>query len=512
MFYRILSIVFSMIMVLSGCAGQLSDKKNIQIKVSETADINKDTSFQRTPKQSSEGIFIIDSTVPLDTGRKTSTAETSTIIQKYDSVNMNPESVQLPAIDQVTLYTYKKTFDHPFLSFIHEYPFFPSQNDSISRARRDSNTLLMCVVQSPEKVKITCTGNLVNKNGKSVTGMDIIRAWTDFIKENPAQGNALFNHVRGVKKFIRNEEAIVQGFILSSKNEITITFDAPQQNPMDLLDSYFLLPASLGIGKYTVANQDSTTCILVKNEYFPFSRQPVNRYVIYLGNDLNPIVSFSLHKYDIALLYKKKDLEYCRKNLAANAQLFPADTVRYFLSSTLPSAEMRAYIKSKINQYDILKNVVRAEGEVISSLQNEVPIDSLTSKMSPLPPLSKAKPFIILYQAEDPISSSVADKLFSILSNNGFNSSLKGLSQQKFESALFNREYDIAIGSTKNSVLYDKTEQIRTANIWFNEEKNEALRIAQFYEIPLFSIHVYALCAREFEFLDKNFIKIIKKQ
>jgi hypothetical protein len=159
-----------------------------------------------------------------------------------------------------------------------------------------------------------------------------------------------------------------------------------------------------------------------------------------------------------------------------------------------------------------LKNVVRAEGEVISSLQNAVTTDSLPSTVSPLPPLSKVKPFLILYQAGDPISSSVADKLFSIFSSNGFTSSLKGLSNQKFESALFNREYDIAIGYAPNSVLYNKTEWIRIANIWFNEEKNETVRIARFYEVPLFSIYVYALCGREFEFLDKSFLNILKKQ
>jgi hypothetical protein len=492
--------------LLFDCAGRLS-QKNETLPITRTRVSERDT-IRDSLVRIDSGNFTVQTTPFIDTSALSSPPDTTLSFLRPDSLMPAIDTFPIIPIDQIHIFTPVRYLDFHFSSLVNEDPFSHSENqnnpDTIQRYRG----LLQAEIVSENRIKITCTENLVNARGKPVTAIDLIRAWSGFIRECPSLAYSLFQNVRGVKEFIENKEAIIQGFIASSKNEVILLYNTtPQKFLLETLDSPFLLPTPLTVGKFFIVNQDSTTILLQKNEYFPFVKPSVNRYTLFLGNDPNPVVSFSLHKYDIALLYKKKDLDYCRKNLLSSAHLLPADTMRYFLSLSSPSADIRSFIRSKIIPREILRNTVRAEGDCINSLFADTATDSIpfTATTPPfLPP--GVKKVIILYHAQDPVGTAIAEKIFSLLSPFGLAPELRGLSNQPLQYALFKNEYDIAVGAVAGSVLHRAPEQHRIARMWFDKNPDEKLRLTQAIEIPLFSVNFFALCNKELVFTDSNFL------
>jgi hypothetical protein len=62
-----------------------------------------------------------------------------------------------------------------------------------------------------------------------------------------------------------------------------------------------------------------------------------------------------------------------------------------------------------------------------------------------------------------------------------------------YEAALVDRTQGCFVGWAPQTVLADTSEKLRLAAMFFNNERDEAQRIASVMEIPLFSIDWYLL-------------------
>ena len=101
----------------------------------------------------------------------------------------------------------------------------------------------------------------------------------------------------------------------------------------------------------------------------------LEKIVLCTGGDPNPILSFSLNKYDAVVLTSINDLEYARRNLTQNASLQEIPGERYFLACASEDEGFRAFLNKQINKADMLRNVAKAEGATI----NSVVMDNLES-------------------------------------------------------------------------------------------------------------------------------------
>jgi len=96
------------------------------------------------------------------------------------------------------------------------------------------------------------------------------------------------------------------------------------------------------------------------------------------------------------------------------------------------------------------------------------------------------------------------NKLFSDFTHAGLGCKLQGMKEQDLGKALVKRAYDIAIGWVPQTIVTDPTEQLRCAVIWFNGMTDEDKRIAEQYEVPLFSIKWYTLCKNDIAFYNNR--------
>jgi hypothetical protein len=398
----------------------------------------------------------------------------------------------------VVIYSERKFIDYPFSAFIQVIPFKTNTPPS----PEDTTQLYPLIARqiSPTKIKITCTDKLTNSSGNQITAFNVVQAWTNYIKNNPAEGIALFYHVKGIKKFIKGEEAIIQGFSVINQKNIMLLLSKTDSHALQRLYSPRLLPASLNLGQLYIKNIKKNSITLNQNVHYHGNKSFINQCTIICGNDKKPIISYSLNKYDMITLYTKKDIEYANRSLIKNSNVLPFSTDRYFVSLAPKSTELRSCLKKIIIPLEIQKNAVKAEGELLSTIESSDQKQTPEKRDPNIKKPSDIGPIRILYNSDDPISTSIAEKIFSDLSNSGISSKLMGLTVHKVQNSLIDRSYEIAIGWVSDRIVTDESEKLRLAAIWFNGENNEAKRITKNLEIPLFAIKKYALCKKHIKF------------
>jgi len=417
-------------------------------------------------------------------------------LEKIERLDFVETDIKIPAEETIgadtagtaVIYTDRTFIDNTLAELLSAVAFI---HDSSSQKNADSSGLILKQL-SPLKIGVTCTGKLVNNAAKQITSFDLVQSWTNFIRDNPAEGSALFLHVQGLKKFIRGEEGIIAGFSVLNEQTIAITLSRPDPFALQRLTSQKLFPAPLKNGRMYLKKKQENTCTISRNQHYPFTRSFLDECTIICGNDKNPIVSYSLNRYDLLFLYRKNDLAYARQSLNKNSELAPVSTDRYFVSLASESMPLRKYIAGLIHPLEIQTNTVKAEGEVIGEI--ELPAANPAPEKNRLDtPPAVVTPVVIIYNTGDPASTAIAEKILSDLSHAGLPCKLNGLNKRALESALLDRTYDIAVGWVSNKTISNTSEKLRLATLWFNNETNEAIRINQYYEKPLFTVHRYAL-------------------
>ncbi len=401
-----------------------------------------------------------------------------------------------------TLYT-ERSFIDPRMSAL--FVTFPFEKDTTLYPDDSAYQGLLQVRQlTRTKIEIVCTDRLLNSVGKAINALDLVKAWTELVKINPAEGKALFYYTKGLRPFIRGEEAIIQGFTIVNQQTVHITLEKPDPQAIQRLYSTRLLPLSLNVGAYVKKQKNNQKLALTRNTQRQKPPTFLEQCVITCGGDKNPIVSFSLNKYDMALLYSRKDLDYARRSLTDKANLVPFSREKYFISLATPSQEIRAYLSTLINPEEVLKNAVKAEGTLLQALE-----ENLVEQISTTDPQKKQRPstidkIAIVYLETDPISVAIAEKIFSLFTNAGVSVNLSALSTTELEKALVSRSYDCAIGWVPETISTDLTEQLRCAAIWFRGETDETIRLRENLELPLFTIDTYALYKKHLGFFQNT--------
>lgn len=405
---------------------------------------------------------------------------------------------------KVALYINRKKIDTQLYALIQSLPFVIRDDDSLVVEDTINYDFFTIKQINPVKFRIKCNENSITYTGKQLSAFDIVQGWTTYTKKHPAEGAALFYNVKGIKEFVKGEEAIIRGFSAIDSKTIDIQLSKPDPFALQRLQSTRLIPISLKTGYYRLDKKQKNSFLFMRNKKHPFNRVFLDQFEIIMGNDKNPIVSYSLNKYDLIVLYRKKDLEYAKRALLKNSNLIPFLTDYYFISLASKMPEVRTYLKKLIKPALILNNSVKAEGELLTSLTDlEVPLSPDTANVDIKKP-EFSEPIVILYDVNDPVSIHIAEKLFSDYSLSGTPSKLVGLSGYELEIALIRKQYDLAIGWASQKIKNDKTEQLRISSIWFANNNNEKKRIQNDYEKPLFSVQRYALCKKNIKFFNNK--------
>ena len=369
-------------------------------------------------------------------------------------------------------------------------------HDSLLTGAADQAPCPLLIEQvSPTAVTISLARQVIQGGAKELTALDLVQAWTEMIARHPAEGLALFRHVKGIHRFIRGEEAIIPGFAVRNRTQIAIILERPDPLAIERLSSWRLLPHSVRAGPYVVTHMGSVGPILAGNPTPWRNRALLDTCILVLAGDRNPLVSFSLGRYDVLELTRARDLSYARRQLA-DASLTPLAGDRYFLSLASRSRGIRQLLADQIDPKAIWSNSVRAEGGPIEYISSPPPTPGMFTGTGNQPHCEVTEPVRILFAAQDPVSTSIAEKILSILSRGGIPAKLLNLVGTDYERALVTREYEIAVGWVSDRVLWDRAEQLRVATIWFADLTEEARRLDQLLELPLFSVNRHLLCKK----------------
>jgi hypothetical protein len=351
---------------------------------------------------------------------------------------------------------------------------------------------------SSRRFRLTISDTFRDGTGKAPGAFDLVEAWTAMVRNNPAEGKALFYAIAGIDAFIKGEEAVING--LQITDEKTVSFTIRQDDPQMLvrLSTPRLLPTALKAGPFFVARQEQNRMVLVSNPVCPAGMTFLDSCTVIFGNDHNPFVSFSLNQYDLITLSQIKDLEYARRSLTDKATLVSLPGEIYFLALTGASEPVRAYVAGAIDPHELLLGAAKVEGAVVRSIQ--LP-DSIGATLQPAVPVGGQKPILtvplrIIFRSDDRISKLCAEKIVADLTRNSIRSQLDGSSALEYERKLLKHNYDVAVGWVGAAVKSDASERQRVASIWFDDDANEQERIRTCREIPLFSVNRYALCRK----------------
>lgn len=346
----------------------------------------------------------------------------------------------------------------------------------------------------PRRVAITLAQSLRNAAGQPLTAFEIVESWSAYIKEHPAEGLALFRHVKGVRGFIEGREAIIPGFAVADNQHITLMLHDNDPHVLDRLGTDRLLPPSLGVGPYALMRSRENRLMLVPNKNHHTHRGFLDKCVLVLGGDKNPFLGYSLKKYDCVAITSRKDLEYARRSLEEGTRLDTLSKDRYFIALNIDPIEARRSVWELIDPAAILKGAVKAEGEVLASVES----DSLAPPPETKQALGQA-PYVeralrVVFREDDAVSARIADKVFADLSHLGVACELMGGNALEYESALVDRAYELAIGWVPREVLSRRSEQLRLATMWFGDNTNESQRLGTYAERPLFAVRRHLLC------------------
>ncbi|MBN2188076.1 MAG: hypothetical protein JW699_01375 [Chitinispirillaceae bacterium] len=375
------------------------------------------------------------------------------------------------------LYYPRNCIEYPLAAFVDADPF----------DRRDSNDGYFTVASSsPAAVTLRLAHKTVNAAGKTLNALDIIELWTRWIRERPAEGAALFRSCDGIMKYLRGEEAIVPGFSAVDKNSIRIQFSPNDPQALERLQSGRLLPAAFKLGGYALAAVRGSDHLLRPNPAAA-GNSFVNELTVRCGGDPNPLLSFSLGRYDGVLLWSAPDIAYGRTTLMKNSTCSPVGRDRYFVACALEDPSARAFVRAALSGRELLGSYVKAEGTPIGAVESDsAPQPAEAADPAPSPPAGD--PVTILFRSDDPVSKIIAERLLAALARAGARGSLAGGGARAYEESLVSRSYGCAVGWAPETVVFDKSEKLRLASVFFGDEPDEGKRIRGNFEIPLFTV------------------------
>ncbi|MBN1601263.1 MAG: hypothetical protein JW915_06620 [Chitinispirillaceae bacterium] len=348
---------------------------------------------------------------------------------------------------------------------------------------------------SPVKVTIRLKDRIVNGRKRAISALDLIQQWTSFVKENPAQGQAMFRGVQGLIDFINGREALIRGFNAPDQRTVQLRYDTPQQHAVERLKTPLIMVPKLLLGNYYEGMVSGETVLLPNTETFGTRKAFLDKIILKTGGDPNPVLSFSLNKYDALLLNALNDINYVRSTLSMKADLYKVGSDRYFISCRIPDQQLRKMVRSIVNAELLLKNYLKVEGEVIKAVGS----DTIVLENMPVLPPQNTKGFgavKILFRKDDQVSKSIAEKLMADCSAKGISAALDGRDPSGYERGLVSGEYDCAVGWVSHSVVSNNNEKLQLASMWFDNETDEMLRITGLREIPLFSVNTYLCCRK----------------
>jgi hypothetical protein len=398
----------------------------------------------------------------------------------------------------VTIYSDRDFWDDFLASLVQPYPFAPPAVAGVEPVPAP----FAAETNAPRRVTITLAPGLRSVGGQVVTAFDVVTQWTAFVKQHPAEGLALFRYVRGVLPYIRGREAVIPGFSVGGQTAVTLQLEQDDPDALARLSDSRLVPAGLRLGLYVLSRGASTAPMqaLTPNRTGREGPPYLEHCTVVLGGDKNPFLSYSLKKYDCVTVSFRDEIEYSRKSLAADSRLVPLQSDRYFLALNNPTPEVRRFLRSLVNPAQLLNAVVKAEGAVIGALQSDGAFSAFSA-----PKCAVVGPVVVLYRKGDRISARIGEKLLADLSQAGVACELKAQSPEGYESALIDRAYTIAVGWAGERVQRDRAEQLRVADMWFGDDADEARRLSDAVEVPLFSVRRYVLCRNTVEFAGDAF-------
>jgi hypothetical protein len=459
----------------------------------------KEQSFQ-TERFDSAGAFIALKILPaakqpVTSGQESAaTAKQVALEQPYKKAAAK-DTVVFPGNDTMALprfagalriYVPRGFISMPFTACVNAWPFREKNTGDTSAG------YLVVDKVTPADITLKLACKVTNGVGQAVSAIDFISTWTNFIKDHPAEGLALFRWCDGVTDFIKGREALVPGLQAIDNNTVRIKFTTPDPSALDRLRTSRTLPAEFKLGAYFTKVSRETENVLSSNRSAAGTKPFLNECLVRTGGDNNPLVSYSLGRYDALMLSGSADLDYARRILLKDGTCSIIQRDRYFIANNIWDSSARAFIRSVVSGGDLLKNFVKSEGQPIAMIET----DGLAGGLPSIGVASKPSftdPVRIIYRKDDAISKTVADRLLATLTHSGVPGIVAALDEKEYESALVARSYNCVVGWAPESVMNDQSEKLRLATLFFNDETSEALRIAGNREIPLFSIDWYLL-------------------
>ncbi len=441
--------------------------------------------------------FHLDLASAVRAGAETKPAPIETLFMKEAPLVPGlPEKTTAKPGGSVTFYSQRAFLDEKLSELVECRPF--SESGCPGNERGTAGYLQVKNV-SDREITLVLTDRAITSSGKHQTSFDLVNAWTAYVKAHPAEGLALFLNVKGLGGFIRGQEAVIVGFAVTDDRTVVLKFDPPDPRGLARLCTPRIMPASLAMGPYAVKSEAGGAAALVPNPHFPGEKAYLSSCTVRLGGDANPMLSFSLNRYDAIMLHSAKDLDFARHKAPEQSALAVFSEDRYFLSCNLDNPAARQAVRNAINPREILTNFVKAEGTVLSALEtdNAAPAPPVAGDKGPIP---AAQQIPVLYRSDDPVSAIIAEKVVADLTRNGLSASLKAATQKEYELSLVRRDYGLAVGWVPSNVVSDESEKLRLSTMWFSGAVDESSRIADNKEIPLFSVKEYLLCRRKIGF------------
>lgn len=349
---------------------------------------------------------------------------------------------------------------------------------------------------SAKRIVVELSPGVTDARGKAVSAFDLAQKWTQYVGDHPAEGLALFRHVKGLVPFIQGREAVVPGFVASGATQLQLVLDRPDPDALARLATPRLMPPSLKLGPYAVSGGTGNVLTMKPNRRLAGMPPYLERCTVVLGGDKNPFLSYSLKKYDYMTLTFREDIEYAQAKLLQDSRLIALQPDRYFLSINDPTPTVRQALAGLVDPESMLNGTVKATGWALNGIESDsLPARAVTPTQS-----RPAAPVKVVYLKHDPVSARIAEKLLADMANAQIACTLAGLTAREYEAALVDRAYTIAVGWTGARILNDSSEKLRLRTVWFGGLADESERIARHMEVPLFAVKRFVLARNEIEF------------
>ena len=386
----------------------------------------------------------------------------------------------------VRIYFPRKNVDPLFSRLFNVFPI------NVKAADQTDISPLTISDSSAQRITLKINNRFTNAENRTLSALDFIDNWTSILRKHPAEGYFLFRNVAGIPEFISGNEATVRGFNALDENTITLRLANNDTLAGFRLQNRRLIDGNLKLGLYHISRRSDNDLELLANSNSGPTKPFLEKIVLCTGGDPNPILSFSLNKYDAVVLTSINDLEYARRNLTQNASLQEIPGERYFLACASEDEGFRAFLNKQINKADMLRNVAKAEGATINSVVMDN-LESVQTQDNGNGQFSSSRTFKLIYCKDDQISKSIAEKLLATLSHSKISINLVALEDLEYQRCLISRDYDCAVGWVPQNITHNISEQLRLASIWFNDETDALKRLQDNTEIPLFSVRRYLL-------------------